>query len=257
MSREELGDLDVQWDSNIEDVRGGEIKALRDRLAEALSGAASGHVWTPPLHELGSEANPLGGPYDITPNGKFARSRTEKKILVIHWGSHNVARLSNYFRTTDRSVSAHWACDESGAWQMLENDRWAYHAGWINRYSLGLDIAAQPVTRFEQEYKAAGRDVEVVPNPTNRGDRRVLTLDPTIATVARSTVFRLCSQLGIPLVVPRDKDGNVRHDVVFRDESDLGDWSGVIGHHHCASNKWDIAPWWAQLFDGTPLGNPR
>lgn len=213
------------------------------------------------IYPLGHEKNPEGGSYDITPNGKFSKTRVDKRILVLHWGSHDADRLATYFRTTSRSVSAHWAVDETGAFQMLDHDHRAWHAGWINRWSIGADIASQPVKNHFGNYRNRGRDVKVIDNPTygpggaRRGDRRVLTLDPRTAENFRDLVFWICDKEGIPLQVPRDDSGKVRHDVVFRNESDLGDWSGVIGHHHCDARKWDIAPWWGQIFDGTKLGD--
>lgn len=228
-------------------------------LSKVIEGAKEAEA--APIFELGHENNPTGGKFDITGNGKFSRKRENKRVLVLHWGSHSAERLASYFRTTDRSVSAHWAVDETGAYQMLDHDLRAYHAGWINRFSIGIDIASQPVVSNYQNYKSQGRDIQVVDNPTyaaggaRRGDRRVLTLDHRTAENFKSLVFWICEREGIELQVPRDKDGKVRHDVVFRDAAALGDWSGVIGHHHCDGRKWDIAPWWGQIFDGTLLGD--
>jgi hypothetical protein len=207
------------------------------------------------IFPLGHSKNPKGGSFDITPNGKFARTRERARILVIHWGSHSAQQLAGYFRTTDRAVSAHWAVDETGCYQMLDNGLRAYHAGWINTHSVGFDIACQPVVDRLKDYQNRGRKIEIVQNPTSRGDRRILTLDPRIAENVRLMTWHLCAELGIPLQVPRDAKGKVRHDVVFRDARSLGNWSGVIGHHHCDSKKWDVAPWWGTLFDGTPLGD--
>lgn len=207
------------------------------------------------IFPLGHGKNPKGGEYDITPNGKFARTRKRPRVLVIHWGSHSARQLAGYFRTTDRSVSAHWAVDETGCFQMLDHSLRAYHAGWINTHSVGFDIACQPVVGRLNDYLSRGRKIEIVDNPTRRGERRILTLDSRIAENVRQMTFHLCAELDIPLQVPRDKNGKVRHDVVFNDERALGDWTGVIGHHHCDSRKWDVAPWWGTLFDGTPLGD--
>jgi hypothetical protein len=223
---------------------------FKNKLQQLNAGDASKFIFP-----LGSVENPRGGKYDITPNKKFATSRRTPRVLVLHWGSHSALQLTQYFRTTTRAVSAHWAVDETGCWQMLEHANRAYHAGWINTYSVGFDIACQPVRDRYVDYKNRGRDIKVINNPTNRGDKVILSLDPRIAENVRLMTFYLCEQLNIPLVAPRDANGKVRHDVVFRDEKALGNWSGVIGHHHCDSGKWDVAPWWGTLFDGTPLGD--
>lgn len=203
------------------------------------------------IYPLGHEKNN----HSIESNGKFARTREEPRVLVLHWGSHSADRLANYFRTTDRAVSAHWAVDESGAYQMLDHRLRAYHAGWINRYSIGLDVTMQPPISNEQRYRDMGRQLEIIDNPTNRGDRRIIRLDDRIADNMRALVFALCSEYDIPLVVPRGLDGKVRHDVVFTDSRELGNFSGVVGHHHVDRRKWDIAPYWGQIFDGTALGD--
>jgi hypothetical protein len=214
-----------------------------------------------PIFPSGHEHNPKGGKFDIEPNGKFSKRTTTPRVLVIHWGSNTAETLARYFRTTTTSVSAHWAVDENGCFQMLDHQHRAFHAGWINNFSVGFDIACSPLVSRLELNRNLGRDMKVIDNPTyangarGRGERKCLSLDPVIARNARWMTFYLCNQLGIPLEVPRDASGKVRHDVVFRDAKQLGNWTGVIGHHHCDAGKWDIAPWWGSVFDGTPLGD--
>jgi hypothetical protein len=203
------------------------------------------------IYPLGHEKNK----HNIESNGKFARTREVPRVLVLHWGSHSADQLAQYFRTTDRAVSAHWAVDETGAYQMLDHRLRAYHAGWINTFSIGMDITMQPPVGNADRYRRAGRLVEIIDNPTRRGERKILKLDPRIAKNMRDLVFELCKEFNIPLEVPRDAAGRVRHDVVFSDAKQLGGFSGVLGHHHVDSRKWDVAPYWEDIFGGTDLGD--
>lgn len=212
---------------------------------------------TPPTPAKKLKIVRLGEPgaFDITSARKFGRRTAKPRILVLHWGMHDAHGLYKYFlNVKDRDVSSHWAVDETGAYEMLSTDKSAWHAGWINRHSIGLDICQQPTVKDRTRYLEMGRQIAVQNNDTNRGDRQVLSLDPRIAENFRTLVLQLCEEHGIPLNVPRDASGKVRHDVVFPNESALGNWSGVLGHHHVSASKWDIACWWDQIFKGTPLG---
>jgi len=200
-----------------------------------------------------------GGPVQPRPDGKdrYIVSRSQRpRVLVLHWtaGPTTANGLRDYMAKTERAVSSHFAVDPTGTYQYLPLSAWAYHATWINEIAIGIDICQPVVDSRLSAARSAGYTTDVIANPTRRGARKVLSLDPDIAAATRALVESLCEQFEIPMQVPRNADGEVRHDVAFRNVAELGDWSGVLGHHHVDSGKWDIAPWWPALFDGTALG---
>lgn len=193
---------------------------------------------------------------DARPTHHYGRRSSPPKILVLHWPGYvcSARDLGALWKKTSRTVSSHLGVDEREIVQYLPLGVSAWHAEWINRYSVGVDICQSPVDDDLAAEQRRGLAVSVADNPTGRGAKHYLSLDPRVASNARKLVMALCAQLGIPLKAPRDGDGKVRHDVVFDEAADLAGWSGVIGHHHCNPAKWDVGVWWRDLFAGTPLG---
>lgn len=192
------------------------------------------------------------GPVGLRPGGagRYSKNRTsEIQVVTIHWtaGPTTAKSLYNLFARTDRGVSSHWANDLTGTYQYLPMDASAWHAGWINNYSVGADIC-QPVqaSRYQDAINA-GYQVEKITNPSSRGHDIVLSLDPRIQEKTRSLMRFLSEYLDIPLKFPQYPDGTLRNDVVFKSVNDLGSWKGFVGHHHVSASKWDIAPWWEEL----------
>lgn len=202
-------------------------------------------------YEEGGMSLVEGGKFGLRPDG------IRPRIIVLHWPAFwgGASRLHRVMSQPDAKVSTHWAVDETGAYQFLDHSARAWHATWTNRISVGVDICQGIVASDEAREKARGLKVEAAVNTTGRGDRRYLTLDPAVRDNARALVMRLCAELDIPLQAPRGADGRVRHDVIATSIPELGDFTGVVGHHHVDRAKWDIAPWWSSLFGGTPLGD--
>jgi len=195
------------------------------------------------------------GGLDLRKAKKFGTRKTKPALLVLHWpaGVQDAKKLHRMLSTTDRDVSTHFAVDATGVYQYLPLSARAWHAGNVNAASIGIDICQSPeVEDFDAE-KKLGKNAPKRKNPTKRGPAEILALDPTLAANTRWLVDALCAQFNIPKNAPR-ANGVVSHNVQFTDEASRKGWSGVVGHHHCSSNKWDIACWWDDLFAGTPLG---
>lgn len=198
-----------------------------------------------PMHIFDSDG------LDLHPAGNFNSFAIKKPTRIIwHWGGSTAESLFSYFRSTDRQVSSHGTVDETGFYQWLDFGHRAWHAGYANTDAIGLDISQQPTTKYLDQYKRMGRDVKIVDNPTGRGDKKILTLDPRIARTVRVMTLELCRAFDIPLETLRNPDGTVKH-LGAADEDDH--MHGVFGHHNFDAGKWDVSCWWNQCFEGTPL----
>jgi len=204
---------------------------------------------------------------DLHKWGNFnSRQGHKPRLVVIHWGGIDPAHLYRVFSTKDRRVSSHGGVGRGKFYQYLDVQHSAWHAGYVNKYSIGIDICQQPTAQWYDYYRSRAYNVRKIENPAKRPDgsrlgvKNILSLDPEIAEATRRVVFDLCELFDIPVRAPRGSDGlkesgDVWHGVFRRSVLDSGEFQGVIGHHHISTQKWDMACWWDAIFDGTALGN--
>ena len=158
------------------------------------------------------------------------------RAIVLHWGG--VSRASIRRTLIRRGLSTHFAVDTDGVWQWLDTRKVAYHCGKHNRTTIGVDICQWPLVDALRHYPAPEWDVQPVPFRSARTRvRQVLSLDSRLVANTRALVLELCDAFHVPLEAP-PADCVVDH--LPR---------GVVGHHHLTRNKWDILPWWGQIFD--------
>ena len=214
------------------------------------------------------------GGIDLHKTGHFARRPVENglptkpRFIVVHWGGLDPHQLGRVF-AGHRKVSSHFGCgrSEDGTpliYQYLDLSHVSWHAGWMNKHSVGLDIAQQPTVKFASYYAKKAYDLSIIENESKRpsgqriGQRKILTLDSATAEATRDLVLDLCQILDIPLRAPRGTNGFARtgpiwHGCFSKRRLLQSDFSGVVGHHHLSAQKWDIACWWDAVFAGTPL----
>ena len=184
------------------------------------------------------------GGYDLHPAGHFSARSQDAESIIMHWGGFNPKSLYNVM-SGPRKVSTHFGIglDDEGqavVYQYLDIMHKAWHAGTANEGSVGIDICQQPVYKHIGYYQKRGYQVSRGHNPTQRGNKNILSLDPRIADVTNKFVHDLATALDIVLQSPDT------HDVVTNPENYT-----LLGHHHLSANKWDIACWWSDVFGGT------
>lgn len=190
---------------------------------------------------------------DLHRSGKSERKDRGIKFIVLHWSSTKDVK-SCYYVLKNRKLSSHFGVGQDVIYQWVDTEFVTYHAGGANAYSIGIDLCTTPKAKYESRMRDLGHDVKVIKNPTDRGDRKCLSLDPKIARATRELILDLCDLYDIPLAVPRGEDGfasegDYFHGVLGTDVTKRAGFKGIIGHHHVTSKKWDVSPWWAQIFD--------
>lgn len=174
--------------------------------------------------------------------GDFTRRPARPlRRIVLHWGGYD--RPSCFRALANQNLSSHYGVDHAGItqWCDLEVDAW--HAGPAgNPDSIGVDICQQVVggnvyarTNYPD---AALRQMRMAPNTSGRGEKQCYMLDARTAARTRALVLELCDIFEIPRTWPG------HHQVVPTAQRG----HGVMGHHHLAKTKWDIAPWWDAIF---------
>jgi hypothetical protein len=180
---------------------------------------------------------------DLHHFGNFSQRKEELSAVCLHWGGLNAQHCYNVFASGSRAVSSHFLIglvdEEVIVYQVLDLKHKAWHGGWVNDSTIGVDVCQSPTTSWLDHYQARGYEVEIVKNPTSRGPRKVISLDPRLADAAGYFVEDLLQALGMEFIAPED------HSVL--DRSEVKDYT-VFGHHHVNERKYDIAPWWDDIF---------
>ena len=189
-------------------------------------------------------------PLDLHAEGHFSKRKDPINKVIMHWGGLDPKHLHAVMSSPDRAVSTHFGIGimngEPVVMQYLDLKHKAWHAGWGNEGSVGIDICQQPSYKWVGHYQKNGYTVRRIDNPTGRGNRKILSLDPRIAEATRDFVSDLVDVLNLSRNMPP------HHGVLDKEDISSGRYS-LVGHHHLVGKKWDIACWWSTIFSGTDL----
>ena len=189
-------------------------------------------------------------PLDLHTEGHFSSRKGPVDKVIMHWGGLDPEHLHRVMSSPDRAVSTHFGIGllkgVPVVMQYLDLKHKAWHAGWGNTGSIGVDICQQPSYKWIGHYQKNGYKVSRKDNPTNRGNRKILSLEPRIAEATRDFVEDLMEVLSLRLNIPDS------HGVVSKEDVTSGYYS-LLGHHHLVGKKWDIACWWDDIFNGTSM----
>lgn len=199
------------------------------------------------------------GGLDLHRFGHFSSRKGKKPtFIVVHWGGLDPVHCHRIFSNPDRQVSSHAGIGlspegEPTIYQYLDLNHKSWHAGWANSYSVGIDICQQPTLKWKDHYTKKGYSISEIANDTGRGDKKVLSIDPQVALAVKEGIKSLCAILEIPYQCPRGAngqsyEGDFYHGVVDKDYL-INSFTGVVGHHHLTSNKWDCACWWDKIWE--------
>tara|TARA_Y100001973_G_scaffold103388_1_gene170528 strand:- start:1639 stop:2520 length:882 start_codon:yes stop_codon:yes gene_type:complete len=176
--------------------------------------------------------------------GNFSQRKEEKiEGITFHWGGLNPAHCYRVFASSSRKVSSHFLIGLMNGvptvYQVLDLSLKAWHGGKVNEWTVGIDICQSPVLKFEEYYKKEGYQICQMKNKTGRGSDICLSLDPRIRAATKTFLDDLLFALELDEIIPMEHK-------VF--STPLLKEFTVIGHHHVASSKYDIAPWWDDIF---------
>lgn len=195
------------------------------------------------------------------PERLFGRFKRNRSAVTIHWGGSSPENVADIL--TRRGLSTHVGIFKDKIYQYGDFKRGGAHAKGANR-SIGVDITQHPEPDWLERSLKQGLDVKIIDNPAweefsprrrklSKMERQVLNLDYRTAQTVREFILDMHEIMDIPLRVPRNKDGSYRFDTFSPAELDeFLKEGGFLGHFHSSERKWDIAPWWAQIFDGIP-----
>lgn len=186
------------------------------------------------------------GGLDLHRFGHFSPRNQDIQGVCIHWGGLNPQHCFNVFASPTRKVSSHFLIGlvdgQAVVYQVLDMKFSAWHGGKVNSHSIGIDICQQAGVQWADHYEERGYNLDVIDNPSSRGERKVLTLHPAIQTAVALFVKDLMNALELSIKPAPDSDG------IYEDEVEAGKIT-LYGHSHVNRRKWDIAPYWTNIIN--------
>jgi len=187
---------------------------------------------------------------DLHRFGHFSTRAAAPSAVCVHWGGLNAEHCYNVFASPTRKVSSHFLIGlvdgEPVVYQVLDLQHQAWHGGKVNAYTIGVDICQQATTSWKEYYEEQGYGLSVIKNPTNRGERNILTLHPKLRVAVATFLGDLFDALQLPINPAPNADG------IFLEEVKQGAVN-LFSHSHVNRRKWDCAPWWlsimSEMFD--------
>lgn len=172
---------------------------------------------------------------------KFSRTVRKPNMIVTHWDA-TLSAKSCHNILTKRGVSSHFVIDNDGTiYQMLDTNHVAWHAGAVNKYSIGIDFSNAYYTKYQKYYRRKGHGnrplIESVVHGVKLGAH--LGYYPAQEEAYKALLKVLCMHYDIPLECPRDDSGRFVKGV--HPSAKNGKFKGVVSHYHVSRNKIDCA----------------
>ena len=189
--------------------------------------------------ESGGFKSRPGTYYDYS--GKEER---EVKTFVNHWdvclSAESCAKVLN-----KRGISVHFLIDNDGTiYQMLDTQHAAWHAGSINRSSIGVEISNAYYTKYQNWYVKNGfGERPVVDDAWVHGNK----LDPflgfyPVQLEALKALWEAChNAYEIPYLAPESGDSDFLTSTKYVSEVYRGKFKGFVSHYHQSKKKIDCA----------------
>lgn len=181
---------------------------------------------------------------DLMPAGCYSKSRWERKpnMVVTHWDATTSAEKCKRVLQA-RNISTHFCIDNDGIiHQYVDTNNTAWHAGGVNKRSIGVDFSNAYYLKYANYYKKKGYgERPICEDSVVHGVR----LKPHLGyykvqiEAYKKLLALLCKHYDINLDVPRTKEGDL-HTGVAKDVA-RGRYNGVVCHYHVTRGKIDCA----------------
>ena len=180
---------------------------------------------------------------DLIKPGAFKKHRGLRKptMVVTHWDvCTSAAKCKNVLEA--RNISTHFCIDNDGViHQFLDTNDIGWHAGGVNKYSIGVDFSNAYYIKYNSIYEKRG-----FPKRPILSNSRVhgIKLKPHLGyynvqiEAYKRLLDTLTSHYNIPLVVPTD-DGELMTGV--HNGAAKGKFNGIVCHYHLTRKKIDCA----------------
>ena len=181
---------------------------------------------------------------DLMPSNCYKSSKKVRKpnMIVTHWDATTSAEKCKRVLQA-RNISTHFCIDNDGIiYQYVDTNHTAYHAGGVNRYSIGVDFSNAYYLKYNDYYVKKGFNKRPICRKSvvhNVKLRPHLGYYPVQIEAYKKLLKVLCDNYDIPLQTPMVND-TVPNTCVVR-EVQKGRYNGIVCHYHVSRNKIDCA----------------
>ena len=174
-------------------------------------------------------------------SGNYKRKPT---MFVNHWdvclSSESCARVLN-----KRGISVHFLIDNDGTiYQMLDTQHQAWHAGSVNRKSIGVEIANAYYPKYQSWYEKHGfgkRKIVSGAHCNGRSMEDFLDFYPVQIEALKALWMACHNAYEIPLKAPESNDKDFMTSRKTEASVKNATFSGYVSHYHQTSKKIDCA----------------
>ena len=180
---------------------------------------------------------------DLIKPGAYKKQRGIRKpnMIVTHWDACTSAAACKRVLEA-RNISTHFCIDNDGViYQYLDTNDVGWHAGGVNKYSIGVDFSNAYYTKYNAVYEKRGLPKRpVLKNSSVHG----VKLKPhlgyyNVQIEAYKNLLKVLSECyDIPLSVP-EKNGKLMTGV--HNSAARGKFNGIVCHYHLTRKKIDCA----------------
>ncbi len=179
--------------------------------------------------------------------------RGRLRMMVIHHDACLSAR--SCFRVlVRRGLSTHFIIDNDGViyqpWDLCHS---TWHAGNVNRYSIGFDMSNAATLNYLNHYRSRGIDRGVFSGEINGGRFTALGYSEAQYLSCIACVRAITRYFPrIKPLPPLSPEGQVVNGVI----GEVNGFEGVLGHYHISIHKWDPGPGfdWKRVFNAVHGG---
>jgi len=181
---------------------------------------------------------------DLMPNNCFKTWRSERSpnMIVTHWDATTSAEKCKRVLQA-RKISTHFCIDNDGViYQYVDTNNVAWHAGGVNKYSIGIDFSNAYYLKYNDYYVKKGFNKRPIYKDSRVHGIKLrphLGYYPVQIEAYKKLVKVLCDHYDIPIQTPMIN--NDVADTGVRSDVKKGKFNGIVCHYHASRNKIDCA----------------
>jgi len=181
---------------------------------------------------------------DLMPDNCYRKQRSTRmpNMIVTHWDATTSAEKCKRVLQA-RNISTHFCIDNDGIiYQYVDTNNIAWHAGGVNKYSIGIDFSNAYYTKYNDYYVKKGFNKRPICKDSRVHGvklRNHLGYYPVQIEAYKKLVKVLCDHYDIPIKTPMVNKRVADTGVV--PEAKRGKYKGIVCHYHVSRNKIDCA----------------